>query len=77
MVTKKWEWPHPRLKLPVTISIYLNVHISLRCSNLSNMDLRISSRGHSYKFPVGPSREDLEQFKPDDMVLDAEKSKFM
>lgn len=24
------------------------------------MDLRISSRGHSYKFPVGPSTADLE-----------------
>lgn len=67
MVTRKWEWPHAKAKLPVTISVYLNVHISLRCTNLANMDLRFSSRGHSYKFSVGPSMEDLEQFNTDEV----------
>lgn len=59
-VIKKWEWPPPKLSMSTTISLYLNVHISFRCTGLANMDLRISNRGHSYKFPVGPLMEDLE-----------------
>jgi len=46
--------------MPITVSLYLNVHISLRCSNLTKMELRVSSRGHTYKYHVGPSVEDME-----------------
>lgn len=60
VITKKWEWPPHKLNLPVSVSIYLNVHISLRCTGLTSMDLRVSTRGHSYKFPVGPLLEDLD-----------------
>lgn len=60
VITRKWEWPPLKLSMPVSVSLYLNVHISLRCTGLTNMDLRVSARGHSYKFPVGPLLEDLQ-----------------
>lgn len=59
-ITRQWEWPPLKTSLPVTVSLYLNVHLSLRCTSLTNMDLRMTTRGHSYKFPVGPCLEDLD-----------------
>ena len=45
--------------MPVSVHLHLNVHISVRCSSLTNMDLRVSMRSQSYKFAIGSSAEDM------------------
>ena len=39
----------------------LNAQVSVRGTNLTNFVLRVSCRGHMYKFSVGPSIENLEE----------------
>ena len=56
MITKRWDW-----SLPVSIAVYLNVHLSLRCTSLANMDLRMTSRSQGYKVSVSPVLEDMEE----------------
>lgn len=65
-VTRKWVWPHPKTSMPLPISLYFNVHISLRCTSLANMDLRVTTKGHCHKFSVSPALEDLETFQRKD-----------
>ncbi|XP_078001510.1 uncharacterized protein LOC144453994 isoform X1 [Glandiceps talaboti] len=52
-INKKWEWPVPHQKLPVTIIIQLNEQMIFRCINHQQMQVLFTCQKETTKFNLG------------------------
>ncbi len=68
VVTRKWGWPLPHLRMATPIFFHLNHNISFRCHNKTQMALTFLCHKETAKIQVGQVLMAVEPVTQEDLV---------